>query len=643
MKNKLFVIEENPRHIKESHLSDHNFKDNFSFLENNTAKCEFIKTNINKLYVGIYFLFIFFIILIFCVRLFYLQIIQGKEWRVLAEGNRIRIEKQIPDRGVVFDRNEQILVKNTPNFSLWFIPAYITNDSKARQEILDFLSSKFLDFNKEKIENQILASNSLSYEPVEILNNIPYNIAITIIIDINNYPGLRLVPLTRREYINNNYGLGQVLGYLGKINSDEWDDLNNSNYLFLDLIGKSGIEKEYETQMRGQMGVQEIEVDAFGRTKKIISKNNQKKGDNLILTINAELNKYFADILCKNAEQYGGKASGIALDPRNGEILALVSCPYYNNNYFSNIGEYNLEITALLQDEKKPLYNRSIQGEYPPGSIFKLIIASAGLEEGIINKNTRIFSSGGISIEQWFFPDWKIHGHGSTNLIKAIAESINTYFYYVGGGYKDEFKGLGLNRITKYASMFGLGQQTNIDLPGERTGFLPTQEWKQKVSGRPWYIGDTYHLSIGQGDITVTPIQIADLTAYFANNGILFQPHLVKASVNYKNVKNEIKPQILKKNLISQSYIDLIKQGLRAAVSSGSAVYLSDLPIEVAGKTGTAQVGGDKKPHSWFTGFAPYNNPEIVITILIENGEEGSLTAVPVAKEIFKWFFNTNN
>ena len=239
MKNKLFVIEENPRHIKESHLSDHNFKDNFSFLENNTAKCEFIKTNINKLYVGIYFLFIFFIILIFCVRLFYLQIIQGKEWRVLAEGNRIRIEKQIPDRGVVFDRNEQILVKNTPNFSLWFIPAYITNDSKARQEILDFLSSKFLDFNKEKIENQILASNSLSYEPVEILNNIPYNIAITIIIDINNYPGLRLIPLTRREYINNNYGLGQVLGYLGKINSDEWDDLNNSNYLFLDLIGKS--------------------------------------------------------------------------------------------------------------------------------------------------------------------------------------------------------------------------------------------------------------------------------------------------------------------------------------------------------------------------------------------------------------------
>jgi len=640
MKNKLFVIEENPRHIKESHLSNHNFKDNFSFLENNTAKRESVKTNISKPRVGIYFLFIFFIILIFCAKLFYLQIIQGKEWRVLAEGNRIRIEKQIPDRGVVFDRNEQILVKNTPNFSLWFIPAYITNDLKARQKILDFLSSKFLDFNKEKIENQILTSDSSSYEPVEILNNIPYNIAITIIIDINNYPGLRLIPLTRREYIDNNYGLGQVLGYIGKINSDEWDDLNNSNYLFLDLIGKSGIEKEYETQMRGQMGVQEIEVDAFGRIKKIISENNQKKGDNLILTINAELNKYFADILCKKSEQYGGKASGIALDPRNGEILAFVSCPYYNNNYFSNIEEYNLEIAALLQDEKKPLYNRSIQGEYPPGSIFKLVIASAGLEEGIINKNTTIFSSGGINIAQWFFPDWKIDGHGATNLIKAIAESINTYFYYVGGGYKDEFKGLGLNRITKYASMFGLGQQANIDLPGERTGFLPTQEWKQKVSGRPWYIGDTYHLSIGQGDITVTPMQIADLTAYFANNGILFQPHLVKASVNYRNVKNEIKPQILKKNLISQSYIDLIRQGLRAAVSSGSAVYLSDLPIEVAGKTGTAQVGGDEKPHAWFTGFAPYNNPEIVITILIENGEEGSLTAVPVAKEVFKWYFN---
>ncbi|MFH1457348.1 MAG: penicillin-binding protein 2 [Patescibacteria group bacterium] len=640
MRNKLFVIEEDPQHIKETHLSNHNFKDNFSSLEHDVAKRESVRANINKQRVVLFFLFIGLILLFFAVRLFYLQILHSKDWQILAEGNRIRLEKQIPARGVIFDRNGKTLVKNAPNFVLWFIPGYVADSSEERQNILDYLSSVFLDLDIKKVEDDILKSNSSSYEPVEILNNIPYDKAMVVMMDINNYSGLRIAPLIKREYIDYNYGMGHILGYLGKISTDEWGGLDHDNYMLFDLIGKTGIEQHYEIQMRGNMGIQEIEVDAFGHTKKVIREQNGENGDNLILTIDAELNKYLSDILCKQALKYGGKASGIALDPRNGEVLALVSCPLYNNNYFSNIEDYKVEVAELLKDTRQPLYNRSVQGEYQPGSIFKLVIASAGLEEGVINKDTTIFSSGGISIDQWFFPDWKNGGHGATNIIKAIAESVNTFFYYTGGGYKDEFQGLGINRITKYADEFGFGRKTNIDLPGESAGFLPSQEWKQDVFGRPWYIGDTYHLSIGQGDITATPIQIANLTAYFANNGILFQPHLIKASIDYRNVKTEIKPFVLEKELINKKYVDLIRLGLREAVSSGSATYLSDLPFATAGKTGTAQVGGDFEPHAWFTGFAPYENPEIVITILIENGKEGSSTAVPVAKDVLKWYFS---
>ncbi|MFH1610932.1 MAG: penicillin-binding transpeptidase domain-containing protein, partial [Patescibacteria group bacterium] len=324
------------------------------------------------------------------------------------------------------------------------------------------------------------------------------------------------------------------------------------------------------------------------------------------------------------------------------EILAMVSCPTYDNNYFTNTLKNSEEITQLITNEKQPLFNRAIQGEYPPGSIFKLVVGAAGLEEGIINRNTRFLSVGGISIGQWFFPDWKGGGHGSTDITKAIAESVNTFFYYTGGGYQDEFGGLGLNRITDYAERFGYGKEQNIDLPGEAKGFLPDQIWKQEVTGRPWYIGDTYHLSIGQGDIIVTPLQIASVTSYFANNGVLYKPHLVKERIDYRNTKYEVKPEIIKKDIIGQNHTDSIRQGLRDAVIYGSAVYLSDLPVVVAGKTGTAQVGGDKEAHAWFTGFAPYDNPNIVITVLVENGEEGSRIAVPVAKEVLRWYFSNN-
>ena len=321
------------------------------------------------------------------------------------------------------------------------------------------------------------------------------------------------------------------------------------------------------------------------------------------------------------------KAAVVAQDPQTGEILALVSLPGFDNNIFNDPKEYAMQLNSVLQDKDQPLFNRVISGEYPSGSTIKPMMAIAALEEKIISRWTSILSLGGIKINVWYYPDWKAGGHGKTTVTKALSESVNTFFYYIGGGYKD-FKGLGLEKITKYAKKFGFGKMLGVDLPGEAEGFLPSREWKKQVKNEDWYIGDTYHLSIGQGDLLVTPLQINNLTSIIANNGIFYKPKLVVG-----------KAEIIKQDFINQENISIIKQGLRQAVTSGSARYLNDLPFTSAGKTGTAQVGGGKDPHAWFTVFAPYENPEIVLTILIENGGGGDKTAVPVAKEILKWYF----
>jgi len=295
------------------------------------------------------------------------------------------------------------------------------------------------------------------------------------------------------------------------------------------------------------------------------------------------------------------------------------------------------EFNQIYNDRQKPLFFRTIAGGYPSGSIIKPVIATAALEENIITPLTMILSTGGISYGSWFFADWKSGGHGMTNAIKALAESVNTFFYYVGGGYGN-FKGLGPERIDKWLERFGIGKITGIDLFGENAGFVPTPQWKQSVHHEPWYPGDTYNLSIGQGDLLVTPLQVANYTSAIANNGTLYQPYLVKKIVQPDNQTiSEIVPKILSSHLASSSSLEVVREGMRAAVTSGSARSLADLPIAVAGKTGTAQVEG-KSPHAWFTCFAPYDHPQIVLTILVENGVEGSAAAAPVAKEVLNWW-----
>ena len=372
-----------------------------------------------------------------------------------------------------------------------------------------------------------------------------------------------------------------------------------------------------------------------------------RPGKTLLLTIDQELNQKIAQVLQNTTTRLQRpKAAAIALNPHTGEVLALVSLPTFDNNLFNQPHKYSEKINALLRDETQPLFNRVISGEYPPGSTFKIMISAAALQENLINQWTQILSTGGIQIDKWYFPDWQARGHGLTNITKALAESVNTFFYYIGGGYQN-FKGLGLDKIINYAIQFNFGKILGIDLSHEASGFIPTREWKINTKHENWYIGDTYHLSIGQGSILVTPLQIANLTATIANGGKIYRPHLVKQIFsgdieNPQEVQN-ISPKILNSNFIDKNNIEIIQQGLQRAVTHGSASYLNDLPFTTAGKTGTAQAGENTDPHAWFTVYAPYENPEIVLTILIENGGEGSTVALPVAKEILRWYFQNKD
>jgi len=487
---------------------------------------------------------------------------------------------------------------------------------------------------KVKIEQELKNVSFYSYQEIEVLKDVDYGLAMKLILKAEELPGLNVNIRGQRDYPTNDL-LSHVLGYLGKISLKELKE--NPGYSMNDFKGKSGLEIVYEDILKGKDGQKKIEVNSLGKEEKIISQKFPKTGQDLILSIDLNLQEKLKEVLTKYLKNSNSKAGSIiVLNPNNGAILGIFSLPSYNNNLFikGDSEEY-------FKDEQKPLFFRAIAGEYPSGSVIKPVIAAAGLAEGLITEKTSILSKGGIQIKEWFFPDWKQGGHGWTNLTKALAESVNTFFYYLGGGYAD-FKGLGPEKINYYAHLFGLTEPTGIDLLGESKGLVATPKWKEETKKEKWYIGDTYHLSIGQGDILVTPLQVANYTSVFANNGILFKPSLVQAFQNPETGERQILgPKIIRKDFIEKKDLDLIRQGLRAAVESGSAKRLSFLPVEVAGKTGTAQVSNNKNPHAWFTGFAPYKNPEIVITVLIENGGGGDKAAVSAAYEILSFLFET--
>lgn len=578
-------------------------------------------------------------------RIYWLQVAHGAYYRDLSDGNRIRIKRIEAKRGIIYDKDLNPLVQNAANFLLYFIPADLPTDELERRVTLSRLSSILGNVSVAEMETKlrdILPKSFESFQPLPIADNVEYAKAMLIYLETSKMRGVVLSSQSRRQYFLPTLSYSNILGYTGKINAEEMSKAGQE-YSPIDYIGKTGVETFYENELKGINGRQQVEVDALGQEKKIISQSRVKDGNNLVLSIDSMAQVKLEEIMRATLTKFNkSRGVAIAMNPNNGEIISLVSLPTYNNNDFAR-GINQEEYSYLANHPDKPLFFRAVNGEYPSGSTIKMVVLSGALEEGIVNENTQFLSNGGLRITDWFFPDWKAGGHGMTNARKAIAESVNTYFYYIGGGYQD-FVGLGIDRMDKYFKMFGLGEQTGIDLPGEANGFLPTKEWKESTKKERWYIGDTYHVAIGQGDLIVTPLQVANYTTYFANGGAMYRPHVVKYVLSGEDKlvsATDVTPA--RSNIISPATLKIVREGMRQGVTDGSSRRLSALPVTSAGKTGTAQWSTEKKPHAWFTGFAPYDKPEIVLTVLIEEGEEGSVTAMNVTWEFLNWYFGQKN
>lgn len=567
------------------------------------------------------------VMIILLLRSSWLQIVHGSAYREVAENNRA-YQTLIPaPRGTIYDRNGLPLTENVPNTNVVISPLRLPleeNETYLVEKISELLPEKSPDAIREAITSarkhgtDVVLATALDHLTVLKFQE-----------RTNDLMGVQLISTLVRKYP---YGssAAHVIGYVSTVTSD--DLKNNPSFSPIDSTGKTGVERVYDSMLRGTHGAAIVEVDAQGTQRTDRGQISALPGRDLTLTIDIELQKFIFDLLSEhitkrqndNRARIAGAA--IVMNPKSGEIYALASYPSFDPNAFS-LPNLSHETSQYLNDDSNPLFNRAVDGTYPSGSIIKPLIAAAALEEHVITPSTVITSTGGISVGPWMFEDWKPSGHGDVTVRKAIAESVNTFFYVITGGYND-FEGLGIERTVRYLKKFGWSQETGIDLPSEAAGLLPTPEWKLREKAERWYIGDTYHFSIGQGDVLVTPLQVAASTSSIAHGRYLFQPHLVDKRISKRSVP------------VSFNTIMVVRQGMRDSITSGSGRALATLPIQIAGKTGTAQTSSKDITHAWFTSFGPVDDPELVVTVLLEHGGSGDQDAIPIAKEIWQWWIN---
>lgn len=587
-----------------------------------------------KRFVGV-FLVLFIVFAALFSRAYWMQVVKGSEYRALAESNRIRSQVILPKRGLIYDRNGQILAENIPSFDVRAVDRLLPQDAAARAEVLAKLGQT-LNLQIADME-RIIASSTDPDESVVLKRDVPYDRAIAVKILAAQEAGIEVAVGSKRRYVNSPQfmSLSHILGYVGAITVEELVEKRAEGYRQIDTIGKTGVEDSYESILRGQPGERLYEVDARRHITAVVGEKEAVDGRDLMLTIDADLQQAAETALRKEMEKDDLKRGVvIAINPQNGEILTAVSWPAYDNNLFSGTVSSSAYL-ALLDNPDNPLLPRAWSGIYPSGSTAKPVIATAALAEGVITPQTTVHSVGGLQVGPWFFPDWKAGGHGAVNVRSAIAWSVNTFFYYIGGGYNN-FVGLGVDRLTKWMRNFGLGGKTGLDVFGELAGFVPSQEWKKKTKGEDWFIGDTYNLSIGQGDLLVTPLQVAVFTSEIANGGLKIRPHFIKSPTS--SVLGPTSERVAPKDAVQT-----VRLGMRDTVIYGSGRALAGFPVPVAGKTGTAQWRSDRPNHAWFAAFAPFEKPEIVVTVLLEEGEEGSRTAIPVAREVLDAWLRTRS
>jgi penicillin-binding protein 2 len=575
------------------------------------------------------------IFLLFFVQLLNLQITHGSFNRLLADGNRLRTRLVPAPRGLIYDSTGKVLALDNASFNLQLYPVDLPSTVVARQNFYNTLSN-IVKIPADQIKDQVDQKGLRSASPVVLKENIDRDTALILETQLVNLPAVEVAAEPVRQY-SPIVGMAPVLGYIGKVTATDLKNNQDQNLSLDQLIGKDGLEKFYEQYLKGQNGVNEIEVDAQGRQQRALTTLAPVPGNNLFLSLDAGLESAVSTSLATEIQDAGATAgAAVVVDPRTGGILALVSLPTYNDNIFSQ-GVSAQDYQKLLDDKNLPLFDRAVSGQYPSGSTIKPMVAAAALQEGLIKENTTLDCPAEIKVGSWTFPDWKYHG--LTDVKKAIAESVDIFFYAIGGGWQN-IKGLGPDKMASYFTKFGFGAKSGIDLSGEVAGLVPTPAWKQKTENQPWYLGDTYHMAIGQGDVLVTPLQMAMATATVANGGQLLKPHLVSYITDDNgNTIQTFGPKVVRSNFVSAANMKIVQDGMRQTVVSGSGQSLKNLSVPVAAKTGTAQFGDQDKTHAWMTAFAPYGNPQMAIAVIIEGGGEGYATAGPVIKAAIEEYF----
>ncbi len=581
------------------------------------------------------------LLLVLVARLMYLQIIHQEHYSTLSEENRVNILPIPPSRGLIYDRNGIVLAQNLPSFSLRLVPEHVPDLQQTLAELRSLIAVSDEDlerFHKERKRKRRFEGIPLRFrlDDEEVAR-----------ISVNQY---RLPGVEIHAELARHYPLGKLashaVGYVGRINERELDKLDTSMYAATSHIGKVGVERAYEALLHGQVGYQQVESNAQGRILHVLERTLPTPGKNLFLNLDVQLQRVAEDAMGEN------NGALVALDPRTGAVLAFVSTPTYDPNLFVN-GLDRKTFSELRDSPERPLFNRALRGQYPPGSTVKPFLGLAGLELDEIKETDSLKCPG------WYmqpgdsrrYRDWKKLGHARTDLTKAIVESCDVYFY-------DLARTLGIDRMHDYLSIFGLGQHTGIDIKGELGGILPSREWKQRTYRTVWYPGETLITGIGQGFMLTTPLQLANITATLSMYGRRTQPNMIYAIQDAADKEHQlISPKPLEPVPVGQlGNWETIIKAMQLVINSpkGTAHRLSyRLPYSIAGKTGTAQVFGLKqdeeykeeeiskklRDHALFIGFAPVEDPKIAVAVIVENGGHGSSAAAPVVRKVMDQYF----
>lgn len=573
-------------------------------------------------------------------RLIYLQIIGHEKFSMLSQENRVNILPVPPTRGLIYDRNGMLLAQNRPAFSLELVPEHVKDlDDMVAQlsQILPISEDDIARFHKLRKQKPI-------FESIPLRLNLTHEEVAQFAVVRHRFPGADIVARPVRHYPLAALG-SHVIGYVGRINEDEVKDLDPSNYAGTSYIGKSGVEKAYETTLHGHVGVQQMEVNALGRSLRMLHEEYPEPGKNVLLSIDAQLQH-----VAETALQ-GFRGALVAIEPKTGDVLALVSVPTYDPNPFV-VGIDVAAYQALQSDVDQPLFNRALRGQYPPGSTIKPFVGLAGLESNKITASSQNFCPGWYSVGegQHRYRDWRRGGHGSIGLRQAIAQSCDVYFY-------DLALTLGIDTMATYLAQFGFGQRTGIDVAGEEAALLPTREWKRRRYNQPWYPGETVIAGIGQGYWMTTPLQLATATATLANHGVRMRPRTVRALQNPDTLAVTPLPPVVEATIkfSDPSHWNDVVAGMLDVVHSerGTAKVISKgLLYSIASKTGTAQVfsvAQDEKydatkiderlrDHALYVAFAPAENPQIAVAVMVENAGHGGSAAAPIARQVMDYY-----